>query len=168
MISLLAAVTKNNVIGRDGDLPWRLPDDLRHFKELTTGKTVVMGRKTYDAIFRRHGGPLPNRHNIVLTHDTSYLAPGVEVVHTLTEALPQSSDELFVIGGAEIYQQTLANADRLYLTEISAEIDGDAFFPEIDKNIWHEVNRVPHTKDERHEYAFDFVVYERAKPQSEL
>ena len=127
MIAIVAALSRNRVIGRDGGLPWHLPGDLRHFKELTSGGTVVMGRKTYESIPEKFR-PLPNRRNLVLTRN-GFEAPGAEIRHDLQEALEEQ--DCFVIGGATIYAQALPFADRLYLTEIDAEIAGDAFFPEL-------------------------------------
>ena len=128
MIAIVAALSRNRVIGRDGDLPWHLPGDLRHFKELTGGGTVVMGRKTYESIPPRFR-PLPGRRNIVLTRN-GFDAPGAEVHHDLDDAL-QAAPDCFVIGGGTLYAQALPRADRLYLTEVDAELDGDTFFPDI-------------------------------------
>ena len=162
MTSIIVAIAKNNVIGKSNDLPWYLPADLKHFKEITTGHTVVMGRKTFDSILARLGKPLPNRTNIVVTRDKTFESPGAIAVNSLEEVLNfNDSQELFIIGGAEIYKQSLEKADRLYVTEVDAEIDGDTYFPVIDKNIWHETSRDTYAADEKNPYDYAFVVYER-------
>ena len=154
-ITLIAALDEARAIGRGGELPWRLPDDLKHFKALTLGKTVLMGRKTYASI----GRPLPQRRNLVLTRDSSFAATGVEVVHDLQDAL---EDDLFVIGGGEIYALALPLATTLELTMVRTVIpDADAFFPAWDGADWLEVRREHHVADERHGYAFDFVTLKR-------
>jgi dihydrofolate reductase len=160
MISLIAAVAANGVIGSRNDLPWYLPSDLRRFKELTTGKTVVMGRRTYESILGRLGQPLPDRRNIVVTRKSGDFV-GAEVIHT-TRDIDRLGD-VFVIGGAELYASTIDEADRLYLTEVHAEIVGDAYFPPIDRTQWQEVAREPHAADGVNQYPFDFVVYERVR-----
>src|ERR1043165_1052456 len=134
MISLIVAMSENRVIGRGGKLPWHLPADLRHFKELTTGHSIIMGRKTFDSI----GKPLPNRRNIVITHDRDFRAAGIELAQNLQSALPltQNEDEVFVIGGAQIFEQSLPRADRIHLTIVHANIEGDTFFPPIDRDDW--------------------------------
>jgi dihydrofolate reductase len=166
VISLIAAVARNHVIGAGNRLPWRLPADLQRFRALTVGHPVVMGRKTYESI----GRPLRGRTNIVLTRQAGYQAPGCIVVSDLDAALRaagetaggETAPEVFIIGGAELYRQTLALAGRLYITEVTADVpDGDAFFPEIDPALWQEVERVPHQPDARHPYAYTFVTYVR-------
>ncbi len=164
VISLIAAVSSNRVIGKDNDLPWKLPDDMKYFMETTKGHHVIMGRKNYESIpdkFR----PLPNRSNIVITRQANFNAPGCIVVHSIERALDIANNngesEVFIIGGAEIYKQGLANTQRMYLTEIDATIDGDTFFPDFEKNDWIETSRIPHEADDRHQYEFDFVIYER-------
>ena len=135
-IALIAAVAgKNLVIGKDGDLPWHFPADLKHFKATTVNHTVLMGRKTYQSILNRLGKPLPGRRNIVLTRDRNFRDERVTVIHDLSE-IPRTEETLFVIGGAEIYRQTLPLADQLYITHIEQEVPGDAFFPPIDPTIW--------------------------------
>lgn len=163
MISLIVAIAHDNVIGRSNDLPWYLPADLKHFKEKTTGHTVIMGRKTYDSIAARLGKPLPDRHNIIVTRDEDLVVPGATVEHSLEVALDNHIDEeVFVIGGAEIYAQAMPHADKLYVTEVDADIPGgDTFFPLIDPQEWHETSRETHTKDDRNEYNYAFVTYER-------
>src|SRR3989338_10690206 len=138
MLSLIAAVAKNGVIGAKNDLPWYLPEDLRHFKMLTTGKTVLMGRKTFESILKRLGKPLPNRKNVVVTRDAQYVASAeVCLHHTVEEALAHhQNEEIMVAGGGEIFKQTIARADRLYITEVHREVDGDVYFPAIDPEVW--------------------------------
>ena len=164
IISMIAAVSKNRVIGRDNDLPWKLPDDMKFFMETTKGHHSIMGRKNYESIPHKFK-PLPNRTNIVVTRQKNFNAPGCIVVDSvekgLTIARQNHETEAFVIGGAEIYKLGLPFADRLYLTEINAEIQGDTFFPEYDKSQWKETSRQHHGKDERHVYDFDFVVYDK-------
>ncbi len=162
MISLVVAKAHRNVIGRSNNLPWYLPADLKHFKEITTGKTVVMGRRTSDSIIARLGHGLPNRTNIVVTRDSSYQKEGMTIVHAIDEALAYGTEnELMVIGGAELYRQTIDRADRLYVTEIDLDIDGDTFFPRIDPALWREVARESHTRDERNPNDYDFVIFDR-------
>lgn len=159
-IALIVAMAENRVIGRNNQLPWRIPADLRHFKALTLGKPVIMGRKTYESI----GRPLPGRDNIVITADSGYQAEGCQVVHSVEQALEAagSCEEAMIIGGANLYRQTLENADRLYLTLVKAEPEGDTWFPEIELQQWREIERQAHTADESNEYDYDFVVLERA------
>lgn len=164
MITIIAAVAKNAVIGKEGGLPWRLPDDLRHFRELTEGKTVLMGRTTFESIVDRLGHPLPNRRNVVLTHDETFSYPGVEVIHDPDEVLRNENGlpvEIYVIGGATLYAAMLPIAGRMYMTEIDADIDGDTYFPNFDKSEWREISRTHHSADELHTYAFDFVEHVR-------
>lgn len=158
MICLIVGKAQNNVIGSKNDLPWYLPADLKHFREITTGNTVVMGRTTFESIVATLNKPLPNRKNVVITRDLTFSYPGVEVIHDI-ESIKGLGD-VYVIGGAEIYKQTIDFADKLYVTDIHAEIDGDAYFPEIDDS-WQEVLREPHQADEKNQYDYDFVIYER-------
>jgi dihydrofolate reductase len=154
-ITLIAALDETRAIGRAGQLPWRLPDDLKRFKALTLGKTVLMGRKTFESI----GRPLPQRRNIVLTRDSSFAADSFEVVRDLQDAL---EDDLFVIGGGEVYALALPLATHLELTMVQTVVaDADAFFPAWDGANWLEKRREHHAADERHMYAFDFVTLER-------
>ena len=165
-ISLIAAVAQNRIIGRTKqngkpDLPWHLPDDFAYFKRKTSHHPVIMGRKSLDAL----GKPLPNRTNIIITRNVDFQTAGVTVVHTLDDAIAKAKainqDEIYVIGGAEIYAMALPVATTLYLTEIHRAYDGGAYFPAFDKGEWTEVSRIPHSADERHETGFDFVTYER-------
>lgn len=154
-VSLIAAVASNGAIGKDGALPWRLPEDLRRFKETTLGHAVVMGRKTFESI----GKPLPGRRNIVVSRQPDYSSPGIEVATGVEEALRLVSDdtEVFVIGGSEIYRQTLAFADRLHLTLVHHPVEGDAFFPEWSPAGFREISR-----EERAEpFPFSFLLLER-------
>lgn len=158
-ISLIAAMAHHRVIGKNNQLPWRLPADLKHFKALTTGKTVVMGRKTFEAI----GKPLPDRRNIVLTRDAHWGYDGVFVVHSWEQALAICNDEeqVMVIGGAQLYEQLLPKASQLYLTMIDAEVDGDSYFPEWNANEWQEVERHEQGKDEKNGYNMIFITLKR-------
>ena len=155
-------MSRNRVIGRNNTLPWRMPADLQHFRHLTTGHHIIMGRKNHEDI----GKPLPGRTNIVLTQQTGYAAPGCLVVHSLQEALmaAKADNEVFVIGGAMIYSQTLDLADRLYITEIDADVDGDTLFPEFDRSSWTETSREEHPADEKNPYAYRFITLERNTP----
>ena len=160
-LSLIAALAHNRVIGRDNQLPWRLSADLKHFKALTMGKPVVMGRKTFESI----GKPLPGRTNIVLTRDREFQAQGCVVVHDIEQALQVVGDreEAMVMGGANLYQQFLPRADRLYLTEVMTEVAGDAWFPDFDIADWIETERVSYQADENNEYDYDFVILDRKR-----
>lgn len=154
-ISLIAALARNHVIGRDNQLPWRLSADLQHFKALTMGKPIVMGRKTHESI----GKPLPGRTNIVVTRNSSYSAKGCSVVSSIDEALLAAGDseEVMIMGGENLYLQLLPRADRLYLTEVQADVTGDAWFPEFDATQWQELKRESHQADEKNEFDYDFV-----------
>ena len=160
-VTLIAAVAKNGVIGRDGDLPWRLPDDLKAFKRLTLHKPIVMGRKTWESL----GRPLPERHNVVMTLSRHFDAPGASVVRSADEALELLADagEVMIIGGGAIYREFLDRADRIYLTEVNAEIDGDVLFPALDRTQWTEVSREHHPADDRHAYPFSLVQLDRSE-----
>ncbi|MBM3178383.1 MAG: dihydrofolate reductase [Bacteroidetes bacterium] len=166
IISLIAAVSKNGVIGRQNTLPWHLPDDMKYFMRTTSGHPVIMGRRNFDSIPEKFR-PLPNRTNIVITRQQDFKAPGCEVVHSPEAAMSvagtSAQNEVFIIGGSEIYKSFMERADKLYLTEIDAAIEGDTFFPEFDKKSWKEVSRIHHSTDERHQYAFDFVEYLRKR-----
>lgn len=172
MLSIIAAMSENRVIGRGGELPWRQRDDMRRFKELTTGHAVIMGRKTWESI---DGQPLPNRLNIVVTRNPEFEADAV-VAHDLVEAIAVAAShemtsewsvdgaepELFVVGGAPLYRESLGQASRLYLTIVHTTIaDGDAFFPEFDEGAWVVVEEEHHSADECNEHAFTFRTLER-------
>lgn len=158
---MIAALAKNRAIGMKGKLPWRLADDLKHFKELTVGKPVIMGRGTYEAI----GRLLPNRTNIIMTNRPDFRVNGAIIAHSVDEALDRAAEteasEVMIIGGQQIYQTFLPKADRLYLTEIYTTVDGDAFFPEFDTADWKEVDRQEHPANDRNEHAFSFVTLQR-------
>jgi len=159
-VSLVVAMARNHVIGRDNTLPWRLPADLKHFKEVTWGKPILMGRKTFQSI----GKPLPGRSNLVLTRDRGWKAEGVLVVHSLDEALERVQDapELAGIGGAEVFQVLMPLASRIHLTRIDADIPGDTVFPPIDYSQWVELDARQLAADERNAFAMTFVTLERA------
>lgn len=156
MISLIAAVAKNRVIGKSNALPWDLPKDLEHFRKITAGGTVIMGRKTYDSIVAKLGKPLPKRKNIVITSNPNYaVADGVEIYSSLELALKgREADQVFLIGGAGIFKQGLDLAETLYLTELKANYDGDILFPEFNRSDWNRVIEQSHPE-------FDFVTYTR-------
>ena len=155
---LVAAVADNGVIGRDGGLPWRLPADLKHFRKLTMGHTLLMGRKTFDSL----GKPLEGRDNWVLTRDPRYAPTGARVFHDLDAALHDAPNELYVIGGAELYAHTLPLAARMELTLVHGNIEGDTRFPVYDRSIWRESAREEHAADEKHAHAYSFVTLVRA------
>ncbi|MGB5331193.1 MAG: type 3 dihydrofolate reductase [Woeseiaceae bacterium] len=159
MISIIVATSMNNVIGVQGDLPWRLPDDLKRFRKLTLGKPVLMGRLTWESI----GRPLPGRQNIVLTRQPEFAADGCDVVASPAAALAAARDaeEIMIIGGGQIYELFLPKAGRLHVTRVHASVDGDAFFPEIDETSWQLVDREPHDADDVNQFAFEFRTYER-------
>jgi dihydrofolate reductase len=157
-ISLIAAMAANRAIGIDGRLPWRLPADLKRFKALTLGHTLVMGRKTHESI----GRPLPGRKTIVVTHRQDYAPPGVQVAHSVDEALAQAGDgEVFVGGGEEIFRQTLDRADRIYLTRIEKDFPGDTFFPEIDESAWRIVEKEDCPATDETPFAYTFLTLDR-------
>ena len=159
-ISVIAALAKNRVIGIENRLPWRLPEDLAHFKALTLGHPILMGRKTFESL----GRPLPGRTNIVITRNASYKPDGCLVADSIPGAIAlcADADEVFFIGGAELYAQAIPLADRLYLTEVGIEAEGDAWFPDYDRSAFSEVSREPHTGERGDALRFDFVLYERA------
>lgn len=164
-VALIWAMSRNGVIGRNNALPWHLPEDLRYFKRVTFGKPVIMGRKTWESI----GRPLPGRANIVITRDEGFQAEGARVVHSLEQALSVAQsialldgvDEAMVIGGAEIYALALPLAQRLYLTQVHAEVEGDACFPALDLSGWQEVGREDFAAEGPNPYDYSFIVYDR-------
>ncbi len=171
ILSIIAAIGKNNEIGKKNELLWNLPADMKHFKEATSGHTVIMGQKTFESI----GHPLPNRRNIVLTQDNLFQREGIEIVHSLEEldallkTSPQLSpgkeekdEEVFVIGGGQIYKLFIDKADKLYITHVNASFpDADAFFPEIIPIVFLETSREEHKKDEKNAYDYAFTTYTR-------
>lgn len=162
-VSLVAAVAENGVIGRKGGLPWRLPDDLRWFKQLTMGHAVVIGRRTFESL----GRPLPGRRWIVLSRDPAFRADGVETATDLRGALAAAGGgEVFVAGGAGVYRAALPIADRLYLTAVHARVEGDTRFPEVNFDDWTLVEERHHAADARHPHAFTFRTYDRIQPNA--
>lgn len=161
MISLIAAIGKNNELGKNNTLVWSMPNDLKYFREKTSGHPVIMGRKTFESI----GHPMPNRKNIIITRDKNYKKEGIEVAHSLEEALnivPHKTKEIFIIGGEGIFKESMNIADRLYITHIDAtDKDADVFFPEIIPIVWNEVSHIEHKKDKDNPYDYTFSVYER-------
>jgi dihydrofolate reductase len=158
-LTIIAAMSENRVIGRDNDLAWHLPDDLKRFKELTRGHHVIMGRKTFESV----GKPLPGRTNIIVTNQKDYKAPGCIIVHTLKEAIQKAENDSqpYIIGGGKIYDQALPLCDTIELTHIHAHVEGDTYFPEVDTNKWQIVAKESHPADDKHEFAFDFLTYHR-------
>jgi dihydrofolate reductase len=161
MISLVVAAARNNAIGKGNALPWSLPNDLKHFKDVTSGHAVVMGRKTFESI----GRPLPNRRNIVITRQEDYKPEGVEVVGSLDAAIAAvpAGEEAFVIGGGEIFKQALPIADRVYLTRVEADVEGDAFFPALEAGEWREVSRIDGVVDEKNALPHVFLTLDRIR-----
>jgi len=157
-ITAVVAISENHVIGKDNKLLWYLPNDLKHFKEITTGHTVIMGRKTFDSV----GKPLPRRRNIIVTRQAINIE-GCEVVHSIEAALAVCADEqeVFIVGGAEIYKQSMHLTDRIYLTIIHKEFEGDSFFPELNKAEWQEVYREDHEPDEKNSLPYSFITLEK-------
>lgn len=164
-LAIIVAVAENRVIGNNNTLPWKLPEDLQNFKRITMGKPVVMGRKTYESI----GRPLPGRTNIVITRNVSFHAEGVQVVHSIDDALAMASEiaaragvgEVMVMGGADVYAATIPRADRLYITEVHASVEGDAVLPTIDWTCWREVSREHRVAQFPNPFDYSFVSYER-------
>lgn len=156
MISIIVATSKNRVIGNNNSLIWKLPADLKRFKQITTGNTIVMGRKTYESI----GKPLPNRRNIIITRDTNYLVDNCEIVNSIEEALMLCNNDCFIIGGGEIYKQSIDIADKIYLTLVQEDFEGDTYFPEIGKE-WTKVIREDFEPDEKNAHKYSFINYEK-------
>lgn len=158
-LSLIVAMDTRRVIGQENRLPWHLPADLQHFKRITMGKPILMGRKTWESI----GRPLPGRTNIIITRDAAYTAEGCIVVHSVDAALEaaRGHDEVMLIGGAQLYRQLLPRADRLYITQVEGEFTGDAWFPELDPAEWREVARSTHAPDEKNAHACTFITLDR-------
>lgn len=165
MLSLIVARAANGCIGRDNKLPWYLPNDLKYFKRVTLGKPIIMGRKTWESL----KGPLPGRTNIVITRQPDYVADGAKVVASLDDAIRMAEnvalidgvDEAVVIGGAEIYAQALEKVARLYVTEVRADVEGDAFFPAYAQDAWQESGREDFTAEPPNQYDYSFVIYDR-------
>ena len=160
MISMIVAADEKNTIGKDNDLIWHLPDDLKFFKQTTSGHAIIMGRRTFESV----GKPLPKRVNIIITRDKSYLQEGCVIVHTLEDALSEAfktDEHPFIVGGEQIYRLALPIADRVYLTRVHHQFDGDRHFPELGEE-WKEVESIFHATDEKHKHAFTFKTYEKA------
>lgn len=161
---MIAAMGENRVIGKDNDIPWHLPDDFKYFKETTKGHHVIMGRKNWESLQQRFR-PLPNRPNLIITRNSDYQAEGAQIVSSLEEALDiarrAGEPEAFIIGGGEIYRMGLELCDKIYLTEIEGSFEGQVTFPEFSADQWKEISRIHHSAGERHQYAFDFVIYEK-------
>ncbi len=161
IISAIVAMSENRVIGDHNHLPWHLPADLKHFKTLTKGHPILMGRKTFESI----GRPLPNRTNIVITSNPTFKAPGCIVVTSIDEAiqhaLSNNNEEIFIIGGANVFQQSMPYVSRIYLTIVHEEFEGDAFFPEINMNEWNEMESITHAADDENDYSYSFLTLER-------
>jgi len=171
ILSLIAAIGKNNELGKGNELLWQMPADMKYFRDTTRGHTVIMGRKTFESL---PAGPLPKRRNIIITRDTNYAHDGIEVVHSLDEALQLVSREqgskfeevdeeveVFVIGGGQIYAKALPRAHRLYLTHVDASLPADTYFPQINTNEWKEAHRDAHAKDIENPYDYAFVIWEK-------
>tara|TARA_R110000850_G_scaffold203228_1_gene329543 strand:+ start:165856 stop:166737 length:882 start_codon:yes stop_codon:yes gene_type:complete len=158
-VTIIAAASENDALGKDNDLPWHLPDDFKRFKKLTTGHHIIMGRKTFETFPE----PLPNRIHVVITRDKNYKKFGAVVVHSLREALElaKNDDQPFIIGGGEIYKQSLEYADKIELTRVHGDVTADTFFPHIDESKWDLVNEEHHPKDDKHEYGFTYLTYLR-------
>lgn len=159
MISMIVATDRNGLIGKDNDMPWRLPEDLSYFKRITTGSTVVMGRNTFESI----GKPLPNRENIILTRNSDYQVEGCKTLSSIDalNEMGQSDEEIFVIGGANIYKQAMPFTETLYLTYIDEEFEGDTYFPDIEESEWKLVSEEKGVKNEKNPYDYFFRVYKR-------
>jgi dihydrofolate reductase len=162
-LSIIAALASNNVIGRNNQIPWRLSTDLKRLKALTMGHHIIMGRKTFDSI----GRPLPGRVNVVITRQSEYAPEGIVIVHSLEEAIQLAAsagdEEAFIAGGTEIYQQALHRADRMVLTRVHAEVEGDTFFPDFDDvSEWNLTDAEHFDADEKNEHPFSFLTYDRA------
>lgn len=163
-MAYVVAMDDNRLIGRDNDLPWRLPDDMAWFRRQTMGKPCIMGRKTYDSLPPRFR-PLPGRLNIVITRNVDYHAPGAIVVHSIEDALRAAGDveEIIIVGGAALFRRLMPVVDRLYLTQVHGMAEGDVFFPEYDRAQWRESFRQNHAVDDRHPYAFTWLILDRTR-----
>ena len=161
-LSIIAAMSANRVIGNNNNLPWRLPADLKRFKSLTLGHHLIMGRKTFESI----GQPLPGRTTVLITHQSGFAPAGVLVAHSIDQALHvvAGDDEVFVAGGAQIYQQMLPRADRLYLTSIHEEFEGDTDFPEFEESDWQLISEEDHAPDDKNLYPYSFLTYDKQPP----
>jgi len=162
MITIIAAIGKNNELGKDNQLLWHLPEDLKYFKKMTMGHPIIMGRKTYESI----GKPLPNRTNIVVSRKEDWFEEGILIVPSIKDAIKHAkkiNEQIFIIGGGNIYEQTIDLADCLKITQVDFQTKADAFFPKIDENIWQKTDEIHHPKDEKNAYNFSFQTWERRK-----
>ncbi|WP_426276050.1 dihydrofolate reductase [Chryseobacterium sp. S-02] len=164
MTTIVVAMGEKNEIGFENQLLWHLPKDLKHFKDLTSGHPIIMGRKTYESI----GKPLPNRTNIVVSRQADWFEEGILIVGSIKEAVKfakKIDEEVFIIGGGNIYEQTMDVTDRLEVTLVKADLQADTYFPKIDPKVWKKVNEVCHEKDEKNQYDFCFQTYEKIKSE---
>jgi dihydrofolate reductase len=162
MITIIAAIGKNNELGKDNQLLWHLPEDLKYFKKMTLEHPIIMGRKTYESI----GKPLPNRTNIVVSRKEDWFEEGILIVPSIKDAIKHAkkiNEQIFIIGGGNIYEQTIDLADCLNITQVDFQTEADAFFPKIDENIWQKTDEIHHPKDEKNAYNFSFQTWERRK-----
>ena len=162
MITIIAAIGKNNELGKDNQLLWHLPEDLKYFKKMTLEHPIIMGRKTYESI----GKPLPNRTNIVVSRKEDWFEEGILIVPSIKDAIKHAkkiNEQIFIIGGGNIYEQTIDLADCLKITQVDFQTKADAFFPKIDENIWQKTDEIHHPKDEKNAYDFSFQTWERRK-----
>ena len=163
-ISLIVAVSENMVIGKDNKLAWHLPDDMNYFSNMTKGHSIIMGRKNWESIPKKYR-PLPERKNIVVTRNNKFEDKGAIIVNSIEKAVEKArrfdEEEIFIIGGGEIYKLGFAYVDKLYITKIYANIDGNTYFPKWNKENWKEISRISHPKDEKHEFDFDYVIYKK-------
>ena len=163
-ISLIVAVSENMVIGKDNKLAWHLLDDMNYFSNMTKGHSIIMGRKNWESIPKKYR-PLPERKNIVVTRNNKFEDKGAIIVNSIEKAVEKArgfdEEEIFIIGGGEIYKLGFAYVDKLYITEIYANIDGNTYFPKWNKENWKEISRISHPKDEKHEFDFDYVIYKK-------
>lgn len=161
ILSAIVAMAENRVIGKNNQLPWHLPADLRHFKQITTGNAIIMGRKTYESI----GKPLPNRTNIVISRNLSYRVPGCQVVGSIEEAVEiaeaEKRAEIFIIGGSEVYEQLMPYVEKIYMTIVHQNFEGDAYFPELNSSEWTETEREDHAADAENKVGYSFVTLKR-------
>ncbi len=163
-ISLIVAVTENMVIGKDNKLAWHLPDDMNYFSNMTKGHSIIMGRKNWESIPEKYR-PLPDRKNIIVTRNNNFKYKGATIVNSIEKAIEEArsseDEEIFIIGGGEIYKLGFKYVDKLYITEINAEVKGNTYFPEWDKKYWNEISRISHPSDKKHPYSFDYVIYKK-------
>jgi len=163
-ISMIVAVSDNQVIGKDNTLAWHLPDDMNYFSNMTKGHSVIMGRKNWESIPSKYR-PLPNRKNIVITRNSTFVEKKCDIVNSIEDAISISrnndDEEVFIIGGGEIYRLGFNFIDKLYITEVKAKVEGDTFFPSWDKSNWKEISRIKHQIDNNHIYEFDYVIYKK-------